>query len=379
MTVRVAYVTTNRSEYGPVYWLLRDLVDDPRFSLHLVVAGAHGGPAQTVREIESDGLPIAARLPYVEDVVIASAALLRDVADALVEAKPDVLVVYGDRWELLPIANAALLTSTPVVHLCGGDITEGAIDDQVRHAVTKLAHLHFATSARSAARIRQMGEEAWRVHDVGDPAVDRFRRGPAASSEELRELLGFVPNRNTLLVTVHPPTLSLDSVRAESVALATALQSRGEPVVITAPAPDPGHEIVREVMQDLARTRPATTFVESLGSYRYRGLLGVIGAMVGNSSSGLVEAPCVSLPTVNIGDRQAGRDRGENVIDVEGDAAAISAAIDRALSPEFRATLTGRSPYGDGHSVARIIAALATLPERDRLLRKRFTMMEPTQ
>jgi UDP-hydrolysing UDP-N-acetyl-D-glucosamine 2-epimerase len=218
-----------------------------------------------------------------------------------------------------------------------------------------------------------MGEEPWRVHDVGDPAIDRFRRGRAAGVDELTGLFGFRPDRTTLLVTYHPPTLSPASLSTELDALVAALRAHRGPVVITAPAPDPGHDAVRARIDELARSRPETAFVESLGSDRYRGTLALVGAMVGNSSSGLSEAPCVALPVVNIGDRQGGRDRGANVIDVPGDAHAITDAIARALDPAFRAGLVGMaSPFGDGHASERIIAVLAALPDRARLLRKRF-------
>jgi UDP-hydrolysing UDP-N-acetyl-D-glucosamine 2-epimerase len=374
MTIRVAYVTTNRSDYGPAHWLLRDLVDDSRFALQLVVGGAHLAAAHTVREIEDDGFTIAARVPFLDgDHAASSAAALTGFGAAFGTLQPDVVLLYGDRWELLPIANAALLAGVPIAHLCGGDVTEGALDNQVRHAVTKLAHVHFATSARSAKRILQMGEESWRVHDVGDPSLDRFRRGRAAGVDELTEALGFRPDQRTLLVTFHPPTLGVDSLRADVAALTSALRGHAGPIVITAPAPDPGADVVRSELEALARARPSTTFVESLGSDRYRGLMALVGAMVGNSSSGLSEAPCVPLPVVNIGDRQAGRDRARNVIDVPAEARAIGDAITRALAPEFRAGLHGLvSPYGDGRSAARIIDVLATLPDRARLMRKVF-------
>jgi UDP-hydrolysing UDP-N-acetyl-D-glucosamine 2-epimerase len=374
MTIRVAYVTTNRSDYGPAYWLLHDLFHDPRFAAQLLVGGAHLAAAQTVREIEADGFAVAARVPFLDgDYAAASAAALIGFAAAFAATRPDIVLLNGDRWELLPIAHAAMLAGLPLAHLSGGDVTEGALDDQVRHALTKLAHLHFATSARSAERIRQMGEEPWRVHEVGDPSLDRFRRGQHASPAELTKLLGFEPDRKTLLVTFHPPTLELETLPAQLAELTEALRAYPGPIVITAPAPDPGADLVRAELQALADARPRTAFVESLGSDRYRGLMALVGAMVGNSSSGLSDAPCVPLPVVNVGGRQAGRDRARNVIDVDAEARAIGAAVARALAPEFRAGLAGLvSPYGDGHAAERIVAILASVPDRGRLVRKRF-------
>jgi UDP-hydrolysing UDP-N-acetyl-D-glucosamine 2-epimerase len=380
MTLRIAYVTTCRSDYGPAAFLLRDLEADPRFELRLWVAGAHL-TLGTVQEIVSDGCPIAAELAFdTQNHARGAAQALEKTALLLAAEQPDLLLLYGDRHELLPLANAALLAGTPIAHLCGGDVTLGAFDEQVRHALTKLAHLHFASSARSAARIRQMGEEPWRVHDVGDPSLDHFRRGERARAEELAAVLGFVPDLRSLLVTWHPTTLALGDLQADTQALLHALASHPGGIVFTAPAPDPGSDEIRRALQTFVAGHPRSVFVESLGSRRYRGLLALCGAMVGNSSSGLSEAPCVPLPVVNVGDRQAGRDRARNVIDVPAETSAIQHAIESALSPAFRAALAGlESPYGDGRSSTRIVEILARLPDRATLLSKRFVEMPSLQ
>ena len=381
--VRVAHATTCRSDYGPAYWLIHELFHDSRIDPLLLVGGAHLSRrhGHTVDEIEKDGWPIAARIPFLgEDDAPSPAALaaaLSGFGEALARLAPQLLVLYGDRIELLPIATAALLQSIPIAHVCGGDVTEGAIDDQVRHALTKLAHVHFPSNARSARRILQMGEEPWRVHDVGDPALDQFVRGDRADEAELTARLGFTPDRSTLLVTFHPTTVEPEHVATEAVELSAALAAQPGAIVITAPAPDPGSEVIRAELQRLAQTRPRTTFIESLGSRAYRGLLPLVGAMVGNSSSGIIEAPCVGLPVVNIGQRQAGRDRAANVIDVAAERQAIGDGIARALSPQFRASLAGiTSPYGSGKGDASsaIVAALATLPPASKLLAKVFVL-----
>ncbi|HZS42490.1 MAG TPA: UDP-N-acetylglucosamine 2-epimerase, partial [Polyangia bacterium] len=235
----------------------------------------------------------------------------------------------------------------------------------------------FPSSERSARRILQMGEEPWRVHAVGDPALDQFTRGTRAGVEELERDLGFRPDRATLLVTFHPATLDGAGVAAQADELVAALRAHAGTIVVTAPAPDPGAERIRAAVEQLARERGGVAFVESLGSHRYRGLMALAGAMVGNSSSGLNEAPCAELPVVNVGDRQAGRDRAANVLDVAPERQAIAAGIARALDPAFRASLAGlRSPYGDGHTAARVLRVLAELPPRERLLRKHF--VEPS-
>ena len=381
MTKRVLYVTTARSDYGPSYWLLHDLFSDPRFSPFLVVGGSHLSQAHglTVREIERDGFPIAARLPFLEvgdDNVSharSAAHALGGFAGVIAESRPDLVVLYGDRYELLPIATAAVVTRTPIAHVCGGDVTEGAMDEQVRHAVTKMAHIHFASTKRSAQRILQMGEERWRVHEVGDPALDHFVRGESASVEELTDFLGFRPDRSSLLVTFHPVTLEESDIPRQAAEIAAALQEYPGPVVITAPAPDPGGEVIRLAMQRLVASRPKARFVENLGSRRYHGILRVVGAMVGNSSSGMNEAPCALLPVVNIGRRQMGRERARNVIDCPAERTAIREALAIALSGQFMDGLVGlKNPYGDGRASRRITDVLGSLPPRERLLGKKF-------
>jgi len=381
MSIRVAYITTARSDYGPSYWLIHDLFRDDRFEMKLIVGGSHlsARHGMTIKEIEKDGWPIAAKIAFHEDEDDAAAfgrscgKALTAYTEMLVDLKPDIVVAYGDRLELLPIVSAAVITRTPIAHVCGGDVTEGAVDEQVRHAITKMAHLHFPSTELSAARILQMGEEPWRVHMVGDPAVDHFVRGSHASAEELTVELGFRPDGTTLLVTFHPATLEVDDIPRQAAELAAALRNYAGPVVITAPAPDPGGEAIRAEWKQLAKTRPQTVFVESLGSHRYRGLLRLVGAMVGNSSSGLNEAPCVPLPVVNIGDRQGGRDRAANVLDVPSEQVAIQNGISRALSADFRKSLTGiTSPYGDGRASSQIIDALSRLAGEERLTKKKF-------
>jgi UDP-hydrolysing UDP-N-acetyl-D-glucosamine 2-epimerase len=381
MQIHVAYATTCRSDYGPAYWLLHDLLHDERFALSLLVGGAHlaDGGRGTVSEIVATDVPIAARIPFdigASDRAArgdAAATALARFAGTLAGLAPDVLLLYGDRLELLPIATAAVMTETPIAHLCGGDVTEGAIDDQVRHAVTKLSHLHFPATPRSADRILQMGEQAARVHVVGDPALDHFRRGERATAGELADHLGFEPDGKTLVVTLHPTTLDLAATRTEAKNLAAVLRRHRGRVVITAPAPDPGAEIVRAELESLAREAAHVVFVESLGSRRYRGLLAVAGAMIGNSSSGLIEAASVPLPVIDIGRRQRGRERAANVLWVSGEENEIATAVERALSPDLRESLVGlQNPYGTGHASEKIVDVLSRLPSREALLAKRF-------
>ena len=375
-------MTTCRSDYGPAHWLIHDMFAAPRIEARLIVSGSHLSPQHglTVDEIERDGWPIAERVDFYRDIgddartygaaLGFAATAFTDVFERL---RLSAVVVLGDRLELLAIATAAVITRTPIAHVSGGDLTAGALDEQVRHAVTKMAHVHFPGTEESAARIRQMGEEAWRVHTVGDPALDHFRRGERSAIAELEELFGFGPNRDTLLVTQHPVTIAPDVSIKEAEELASALRQYRGPIVITAPGPDPGSADVRAIVTRLVNERRDTVFVESLGSRRYRAMLELVGAMVGNSSSGLIEAASTGLPVVNIGQRQQGRQRGANVIDSDANAAAITAAIERAMAPEFRASLIGlTNPYGDGRAAGQIVEVLSNLPPRARLLTKHF-------
>jgi UDP-hydrolysing UDP-N-acetyl-D-glucosamine 2-epimerase len=378
----LAVVTTARSDYAAMGELMRVVVSDPRLSASLLVGGAHLSDRHgaTVGLIERDGWPISAKVDFLSNVDdtpaghgVAASIALREVTQVLATQMPDFVVLYGDRFELMPIATAAMLTGVPIAHISGGDITEGAIDEQVRHAVTKMAHLHFPHTPYSAARVRQMGEEAWRVVQVGDPTLDAFVRGDRASPEELAIDLGFLPDRSTLVVTFHPTTLELHALPAQIDALMAVLREHPGTLVVTAPAPDPGAELIRTAIEKLVHEHPRAVFIESLGARRFRGLLHCAGAIVGNSSSGLVEAPAVELPTVNIGNRQQGRERAANVVDVPAEKDAIAVALRRVLTSGFRDGLRGlKSPYGSGRACETIAEVLATAPPRIALLRKVF-------
>lgn len=381
MKIKIAHVTTSRSDYGPCYWFLHEMFSCKMFDVKLLVGGAHLEQAfgNSVSEIESDGWPIAARLPYLaglreggQHALAASKALIM-FARQLEEIRPDLMVIYGDRYELLPIATAAVITRIPMVHFCGGDVTIGAFDEQVRHALTKMAHIHFPSTKRSAERLLQMGEEPWRVHNIGDPAIDRFVRGACSEPKEIAELLGFEPNRMTILVSFHPPTLAEESVYTQVKELVAALEEYDGSIVITSPAPDPGSEIIRNALMNFAKKRDNAVFVANLGSNRYRGLMKVAGAMVGNSSSGIIEAPCVPLPVVNIGDRQNGRERASNVIDVAPKKQEILAALRVALGEGFRSVAAKMpNPYGKGDAARDAVRILLNLPAKQKLLEKKF-------
>jgi UDP-hydrolysing UDP-N-acetyl-D-glucosamine 2-epimerase len=274
-------------------------------------------------------------------------------------------------------AVAALPFALPVAHVHGGEVTEGAMDEQARHAITKLAHLHFAAAEVYAERIRAMGEEPWRVHCTGAPGLDRLAALATLSREALADRLGLPLRRPTLLVTFHPETLAYADVPEQVEELAAALEKTEGDVIVTFPGADTSAYAIITRLRALALARPRTRLVESLGEDVYASLLREADAMVGNSSSAIIEAPSFGLPAVNIGDRQRGRLRGANVIDVGHGRDAIAAGIRRALDPAFRRALSGRpNPYGDGRAAPRIVRVLREVELGPRLVRKRFADRE---
>jgi UDP-hydrolysing UDP-N-acetyl-D-glucosamine 2-epimerase len=383
MPRRIAVVTSSRADYGFLKPVLTDIQARPELALRLLVTGSHlderlGG---TVREIEDDGFPIHARVPLGGGVSTPGAmaqALGRCVsafAQLFAQDPPDLLAVIADRYEMFGAAVAAVTSGLPVAHISGGDLTEGVMDDAFRHALTKLCHLHFPSNALSAARIRQMGEEPWRIHVVGDPCLDALANTTWLSNAELAQRLDLSPAEwePPLLVTLHPVAPGPEAVERQVAHVRAALDAYAGLVVMTAANGDPGGERINAALQGYAGRRPKTRFVTSLGWVAYVSLMRRARAMVGNSSSGLLEAPSFELPVVNIGDRQRGRLRAANVIDVPDEPAAIRDGLARALSAEFRRTLQGlANPYRDGRSAQKIVEVLAAVELSSRLRLKEF-------
>ncbi len=377
----IGVVTVARSDYGHLTPLLEALGAAPDVELLVYIAGSHLSPrfGRTADLVEADGWPIAARVDMGIDDDAAgaiAAATGRGVvgfAQQFARRTPDVLVVFGDRYEMLSAAVAALPFALPVAHLHGGEVTEGAIDEQIRHAITKLAHVHFPAAEPYAARLRQLGEEPWRVHCCGAPGLDRLRTRATLSREALAARLDLPLARPTLLATFHPETLAAAEVPRQAEELAAALEQVEGDLVITAPGADTAHRAVSAVLVALAARRPSTRLATALGEEAYCSLLREADVMVGNSSSAIIEAPTFALPAVNVGDRQRGRLRAANVIDVGHDRQAIAGAIRRALEPGFRTRLAGLvNPYGDGHAAPRIARVLREVELGPRLTRKRF-------
>jgi UDP-hydrolysing UDP-N-acetyl-D-glucosamine 2-epimerase len=377
---RVAVVSVGRSDYGHLAPVL-DAAAAVGLDAPLVVSGAHLDPAlgATVAEIEADARTIAARVPASagdDSAVGITNAMGRAVggfAEAFTELEPDAILVLGDRFEMHAAALAALPLNIPVAHLYGGESSEGAFDESLRHSITKLSHLHFAATEQYGRRIVQMGEEPWRVTVTGAPGLDAIAGLDPLSDDDLAERTGLSLAVPTLLVTYHPETLAPDAVVHDVDEVARALEQTEEQLLITAPNADTNGFAVRERLRVLVEGRPDAVLVESLGSRAYLSALRRVSAMVGNSSSGVIEAASFCLPVVNIGERQRGRIRAANVLDAPAERDAIRATIARAVSTEFRASIAGlANPYGDGHASARIARILRETPADRRLLVKSF-------
>ena len=384
MPTRIVAVTGTRAEYGLLRPVLETLQADADFEIALVVTGMHLADAfgRTVEAIEADGLPIGARVEILEEsddtglgVARAVGRATAGIAEAFERLEPDLVLLVGDRFEQLAAAQVALFLRLPVAHLFGGDRTEGAFDESIRHAITKLAHVHLVSNEGSARIVRQLGEDPAHVHVVGSPAIDELVRPvPGDRTTERAALareLGIRFGEPTVLVTFHPATLDRDDPVSQLDEVLEALDGLGPGagVVITKANADPGGRAINARIDAWAADRANVAVFDSIGNERYHALLGAVDVVVGNSSSGLYEAPSMGIPTVNVGDRQAGRLRATSVIDVEPRAAAIRAGIDRALAGDWSGTV---NPYGDGHATERIVAVLRGLGDPGQLVVKRF-------
>jgi UDP-N-acetylglucosamine 2-epimerase (non-hydrolysing)/GDP/UDP-N,N'-diacetylbacillosamine 2-epimerase (hydrolysing) len=367
---RIGVVTTSRADYAHLYWPLRELAADPGVELGVFVLGAHLSPkfGLTAMEIERDGFPIKARIECLlgsdTDTGMAKTIgiAILGLADALTNWRPDLLLLIADRYEMLAPASVATAMRIPIAHIEGGEISQGAIDDQVRNALTKLAHIHFTSTETARRRVIAMGEEPWRVTRAGAPSLDHLHRSALPSRAALEARLGLALTPPTLLVAFHPVTILRDT-NAEADAFFAALAAIPAQLLFVYPNSDAGSYALVERTRALAESRPRTHVFVNLDPLTYWGLLAQVDAMAGNSSSGIMEAASFALPVVNVGMRQQGRERARNVIDAPAETAAILAALLRALSPEFRASLRGMAnPYGDGTAAATIRRVLSAVP-----------------
>lgn len=365
----LCFVTGTRAEFGLLLPLMQLIREDARFQLRLVVTGAHLSPefGLTVREIEESSIPIDERIEIVlssDSAVGVSKSMglaLIGLAEAYARLKPDMVVLLGDRYEAFCAAAAAVVARLPIAHLHGGELTEGAVDDVMRHAITKMSYLHFTATERYRQRVIQLGEDPARVHTVGAIGLDGLSRMAFLSRQELERRLGIRFRQRNLLVTFHPPTLDAESVQEQMDALLAELELlRDTALIFTKANADAGGRAVNAAISSFAAGhRESVYFFESLGRQAYLSVMKEVDGVVGNSSSGIIEAPSLGVGTVNIGDRQRGRVTAESTICCDTRQADIQAALRQLYSPAFRERLPHtHNPYGDGTAARGILAVL---------------------
>ncbi len=382
---RVGVVTTSRADYSHLYWPLRELAARSDIDLGLFTLGAHLSPAfgNTIHEIERDGFPIQSRIECLlssdTDTGMAKTIGLAilGLADALTAWRPDLLLLIADRYEMLAPASAALALRIPIAHIEGGEISQGAIDDAVRNALTKLSHIHFTSTETARQRVIAMGEEPWRVHYAGAPSLDHLRRSTLLTRAQLEANLGISLTPPTVLAAWHPVTILADT-NAEADAFFSALAQHSGQLLFVYPNSDSGSLALIERTRALAETRPDTHLFVNLSSQTYWSLLGQVDAIIGNSSSGIMEAASFALPVVNVGMRQQGRERARNTLDAPADPNLILNALRQALSLDFRAALRGmENPYGNGTASQTIARILAGTPLEGLLIKQPVPLPNP--
>ena len=378
---KIAIVTVARSDYGIYLPILRLIQADPDLQMHLIVSGMHLSPefGLTVEEIARDGYRIDQRV----EMLVSSdtpQAIAKSIglgvigfAQAFASDRPDLLVVLGDRFEMYAAALAALPFKIPLAHIHGGELTQGAIDDALRHSMTRLSHLHFVATEPYARRVIQMGEEPWRITISGAPSLDNLHQVNLLTAAELIKEYGFELSPAPILVTFHPVTLEYEQTAFYTAELLAVLEKVEHPLIFTLPNADTsGREIIRQINEFL-QVHPHARLVANLGTQIYFSLMAQAAAMVGNSSSGIIEAASFELPVVNIGTRQAGRVRARNVIDTGYGRSEITNCLKLALDPNFKQSLKGmENPYGNGEAAEKIVSVLKSCPLDDRLMHKCF-------
>lgn len=376
---KICVVTGSRAEYGLLYWLMKEIQQDPGLELQVVATGMHLSPefGLTYKIIENDGFNINARVEMLlssdTPVGVAKSMGLGVIgfADALNNLKPDLMVLLGDRYEILAAAQAALVARIPIAHIAGGDSTEGAFDEAIRHSITKMSHLHFVTNESAKKRVLQLGENPEYVFNVGSPGIDQIKKLKLLNRKELEKALGFELKAKNLLITFHPPTLESQSVDQQFKELLEAVDHLGHEagLIFTLPNADTNGRIIIKMIEDFVRTHDNAKAYTSLGQLLYLSTMAQVDVIVGNSSSGLYEAPSFQKATVNIGDRQKGRLQAVSVINCE----PKSIAIQRAIEEAFRKDCTGAvNPYGEGDASAKIVAILRGIPNYSPLIIKHF-------
>jgi GDP/UDP-N,N'-diacetylbacillosamine 2-epimerase (hydrolysing) len=382
MSRKICVVTGTRAEFGLLRWLMEAINNHPELTLQVVASGMHLSPefGSTYREIEEAGFQIDVKVEMLlssdtNTAITKSMGLgLIGFADAYERLAPDMLVVLGDRFEIFAATSAAMIAGIPIAHLHGGETTEGAFDEAIRHSITKMSHLHFVAADEYRRRVIQLGEHPDRVFNVGGMGIDAIKRIKLLSLEELERSLDFALGEKNLLITFHPVTLEggASSVAQMRELLAALAELEDTTLIFTMPNADTGGRELGTLVQQFVEKHPRAKAYTSLGQLRYFSCLEQVDGVVGNSSSGLAEAPSFNIGTVNIGDRQKGRLKAKSVIDCQPSKHAILDAVKHLYSPTFQQMLqTVENPYGQGNACESIIKYLINTP-LENILKKQF-------
>lgn len=381
MTRKICVVTGTRAEYGLLYWLIKEIETDKDLELQIIVTGMHLSPefGLTFKEIEKEftiDKKIEMLLSSDTSVGIAKSMGLAQIsfAESYEELKPDILIVLGDRYEIFSAVSAAMIAQIPIAHLHGGETTEGAFDESIRHSITKMSHLHFTGTDEYKNRVIQLGEQPTMVFNVGGMGIENIKRLNLLSKEEFEKSIDFKLNRKNILVTFHPVTLENSTAKEQFVELLDVIDELEDTnIIFTKANSDTDGRIINQMCDDyVAKNAHKAVCFTSLGQLRYLSALQYVDAMVGNSSSGLAEAPSFKIGTINIGDRQKGRIKADSVLDCEPNKQSIKKAFDKLYLSEFKDILkTVKNPYGDGCASEQIIEVIKNV-DLDNILKKSF-------
>lgn len=378
---KICVVTSTRAEYGLLYWLLKEISADSELKLQLIVTGMHLSPefGLTYKEIEKEfkidkKIEILSSSHTSLDICAEMARVYEKFAPALVELKPDILVLLGDRYEIFGVAGVASIMQIPIAHIHGGETTQGAFDEAFRHSITKMSHIHFAATNEYANRIIQLGEDPNRVFNVGGTSIENIKKLNLLSKEEFEKSIKFKLAKKNILITFHPATLENSSAREQFNELLNALDELEETnFIFTKANSDTDGDVINKMIDEYVseNSQKAVAFA-SLGQLRYLSAIKFVDIVLGNSSSGLLEVPSFKKATINIGDRQKGRARASSVIDVRPIKEEILAAIKRAYSKEFEQTLKDTiNPYDGGNPSKKMVKILKEI-KLDGILKKKF-------
>jgi GDP/UDP-N,N'-diacetylbacillosamine 2-epimerase (hydrolysing) len=378
---KVAVVTGTRAEYGLLKNIIRKINDDLELELQLIVTGTHLSTeyGYTIEEICKDGFEIKDEIDILlesnnkQGVAKSMGLAMLGIAQSFSRLKPELLLILGDRYEIFASAAVAMAMNIPIAHISGGEITEGAMDDQIRHSITKMAHIHFPGAGIYRKNIIKMGEEEWRVFNVGDPGIENIKNMNFLTKNEIQEDLGVEVDRDTLLVTFHPVTLEIEQLPYQIENLIHALEEVNKKMIITFPNSDNGGKYIINELKKFKAKNNKVYLYENLGVRRYLSVLRLCGAVIGNSSSAIVEAPALKIPVVNIGNRQKGRLMADNIVQCNYSSVEIVNSINLVLNEEFSQKVKSiKSLYGEGNTSKEIVSIIKEIDIDEKLMKKKL-------